>query len=162
MQNFSTAALPVSIAYGSRKSKSRSSIQEFIFTILLILQPFYGPLSWSTQVSSTRRNIHSLTTILVINHPLWASSIYYDPQHLPYSIYVLDSLFAQPLSKSSLVYFLVWPHPLHIPYISSPNHCLLFAPHAHTIATCFAVVPKLCHRILVSLSTLYLELYLVA
>ena len=48
--------------------------------------------------------------------------------------------------------------PLHTPYISSPNHCLLSATHAHTIATCFDVVPRLCHQILVSLSTLYLEL----
>ena len=42
----------------------------------------------------------------------------------------------------------------------SPNYCLLFAAHAHTIATCFAVVPRLCRLILVSLSALYLELYL--
>jgi len=48
------------------------------------------------------------------------------------------------------------------PYISSPNHCLLFSAHAHTITTCFAVLLKLCHLILVCLSTLYLELYLVA
>jgi len=31
-----------------------------------------------------------------------------------------------------------------------PNHCLLFASHVHTIANCFAVVPRLCHLILVS------------
>jgi len=48
--------------------------------------------------------------------------------------------------------------PLHTPYISSPNYCHLFAAHAHTITTCFAVVPRLCHLILVCLSTLYLEL----
>ena len=35
--------------------------------------------------------------------------------------------------------------PLHIPYISSPNQCLLFTTHAHTIATCFAVVSILYH-----------------
>jgi len=29
--------------------------------------------------TGTRRNIHSLTPIMVINHPLSASSIYYDP-----------------------------------------------------------------------------------
>ena len=52
--------------------------------------------------------------------------------------------------------------PLHTPYISSLNHCLLFTTYAHTIGACFAVVPRLCHLILVSLSTLYLELYLVA
>jgi len=55
---------------------------------------------------------------------------------------VLDSVFAQPLSKSSLVYLLVWYPPL-TSYISSPNDCLLFATHAHTIVTCFAVVPRL-------------------
>jgi len=44
--------------------------------------------------------------------------------------------------------------PRHALYISSPNHCLLFATNAHTIATCFVVVPILCHLILVSLSSL--------
>jgi len=73
---------------------------------------------------------------------------------------MLDSLFAQPLSKSSLVYLLVWNPPLHTPYISSPNHCVIFAIHVQTIATYFAVVWRLCHLFLVSLSTLYLELYL--
>jgi len=34
---------------------------------------------------------------------------------------------------------------------------VLFATHAHTNATYFAVVPRLCHLILVSLSTLYLR-----
>ena len=70
--------------------------------------------------------------------------------------------FSTSLSKFSLVYHLAWHPPLHTPYISSPNHYLLFAAHAHTIATCFAVVPRLCHLILVSLSTLYFRLYLVA
>jgi len=51
------------------------------------------------------------------------------------------------------VYLLAWHPPLHTPYIYSPN-CLLFAAHAHTIGTCFAVVPKLCHLILVSLNPL--------
>jgi len=46
-------------------------------------------------------------------------------------------------------------------YISSPNHYLLFATHAHTIATCFAVVLRLCHLNLVCLSTLYPDFYLV-
>jgi len=43
-------------------------------------------------------------------------------------------------------------------YISSPNQCLLFAAHAHTIATCFAVVSILYHLFLVFLLTPYLEL----
>jgi len=50
-----------------------------------------------------------------------------------------------PLSKSTLVYLLVSNPPFHTPYISSPNHCLLFATHAHTIAACFAIVLRLCH-----------------
>jgi len=95
--------------------------------------------------AGTGRNIHPLTPIMVSNHPLSASSIFYDPWHPPCSIYVPDSLFPQSLSKFSLVYLLAWHPPLHIPYryIPSPNHCLLFAAHAHTIATCFAVVPRL-------------------
>jgi len=92
---------------------------------------------------------------------LSAFSIYYDPWHPLYSIHVLYSLFPQSLFKFSLVYLLAWYPPLHTPYISSPNHCLLFAAHAHTIATCSAVVLRLCPLILVSLSALYLELYLV-
>ena len=40
-------------------------------------------------------------------------------------------LFLQSLSKFSLVYLLAWHPPLHTPYISSPNQCLLFAAHAH-------------------------------
>jgi len=51
----------------------------------------------------------------------------------------------------SLVYLLVWSPPPHIPYISSPNQCLLFAAHARTIAACFAVVSILCHLFLVFL-----------
>jgi len=65
-----------------------------------------------------------------------------------------------PVSKSSLVYLLDWHPALHIPYISSANHCLLIAKCAHTIATCLAVVPRLYHLILVSLTALYLELCL--
>jgi len=71
---------------------------------------------------------------------------------------VLDNLFAQPVSKSTLVYRLVWGPPPHTPYISSPSQCLLFATHAH-IAACFAVVHRL---FLVCLSTLYLELHLLS
>ena len=91
-----------------------------------------------------------------------ASSVYYDPWHPPYSIHAVYSLFPQSFFNFSLVYLLTWHPPLHTPYISSPNHCLLFAAHAHTIAICFAVVPRLCYLILVSLSTLYFGLYLVA
>ena len=49
----------------------------------------------------TRKNIHSLTLILIINHPLSASSIYCNPQYPPCSVYLLDSLFAQPSPEVS-------------------------------------------------------------
>jgi len=70
------------------------------------------------------------------------------------SIYMPGGLFPQSLSKFSLVYVLAWHAQLHTPYISSLNHCLLFAALAHTIATRFVVVPRLCHLILVSLNPL--------
>jgi len=88
--------------------------------------------------------------MLIINHHLSASSTHYDRQHPLYSIYVLDSLFTQPLSKSSLV-TTSQSDTLHfILYTSSHKHCLLFAMHVHTITTCFAVLPRLRHLILVS------------
>jgi len=46
------------------------------------------------------------------------------------------TVFPQSLSKLSFVYLLARHSPLHTPHISSPNHCLLFATHAPTIATC--------------------------
>ena len=72
--------------------------------------------------AGTRRNIYSLTPIMVINHPLSAFSIYYDPWHPQCSIYVptvfsticLQVFFGLPLGLAP---------PLHTPYISSPNHC---------------------------------------
>jgi len=54
-------------------------------------QPFYGNFFWTTRLSRYQKK-HSLTPILIINQTLLASSIYYDPYHLPCSIYVLDSL----------------------------------------------------------------------
>jgi len=52
-----------------------------------------------------------------------------------YSVFNLCALqsFSPPLSKYSLVYLLVWNPPLHTPYISLPNHCLLFTTNDHTI-----------------------------
>jgi len=69
-------------------------------TILFLL----GLLGWA----GIGRNIHPLTPILIINHLLSAASI---QRSLASSIYVLDSLFAQFLCKSSLVYLSVCnPH----------------------------------------------------
>ena len=83
-------------------------------------------------------------------HPSWSS---YIPICL---LHLLQSMASFLLNPRAL------HRPLHTPYISLPNHCLLFVAHAHTIATCFTVVPRLCHLILVSVSTLYLGLCLAA
>jgi len=60
----------------------------------------------------TRRSIHPLIPIVVINCPLSALSIYYDPWHLPCSIHAPDSLFPQSLSTSFL-WSTSWPGTLH-------------------------------------------------
>ena len=91
-------------------------------------------LSGTTWVSRYQKKHSPLTPIVVISYPLSASSTYYNPLHPPCSIYTPDTLFLQSLSKFSLVYYLLVPHlPLHTPYISSPNQCLLFTAYAHTI-----------------------------
>ena len=105
--------------------------------------------------SGTRRNIH-LPTILIIIQSLSASSSTMIDS-LPCSNYMFGNL-CEHVSTSSLAYLLVWSPPSHIPYISSPNPCLLFGTHAHTIATCFAVVPRLYHLFLILLSVPYLGL----
>jgi len=110
-------------------------------------------LSGTTRVSRYRKNLSPTHTYR--GHPLSASSICYDPWHSPlFNLHA--SVFIQILSKFSLVCFLPWHPPLHTAYISSTSHCLLFAAHAHTIATCSAVIPRLSS--IRSLSTLYLEL----
>jgi len=103
---------------------SQSNEKESTTTTILRLPGLcLGQPGWA----STRKNIHSLTPIVVINHPLSASSIFYDPWHPPCSIYMPDSLSPQSLSQFSSVYLLAWHPPLHTPYISSPSHCLFFS-----------------------------------
>jgi len=58
--------------------------------------------------AGTRRNIHPLAPIMVINHPLSASSIYYDPWHPLCSIYVPDTVFFCNVSLSFL-WSTSWP-----------------------------------------------------
>jgi len=102
-------------------------------------QPFYGPLSGTTRVSRYQKK-HS-PTHHPDHHPIIISFIHLS-RSIASSLFKVRAWqsFAQPLSMSSLVYLLAWSPPPYIPYISSPNQCLLFAAHAHTIPTCFAVV----------------------
>jgi len=62
----------------------------------------------------------------------------------------------------SFLWSTFWPGTLNFILCTflHPIIVFFFTAHAHTIATCFAVVPRLCHLILVFLSTLYLELIL--
>ena len=112
--------------------------------------------------AGTRRNIHPLTPILVNVLPLSPLSICNGPRHPLYSAYVLGSPLEQLLSRSSLVFPLVFNPQLHTPCISSPNHHHLFAAHAHTNAACSAAISMLCHLHLVSLSAPYLGVCLLA
>jgi len=59
------------------------------------------------------------------------------------------TVFLCNLSKFSLVYLLAWHHKYSINFFTQS-----LSSHAHTIATCFAVVPRLCHLILVSFNPL--------
>jgi len=120
---------------------------------LLLLQ-FYGPLSGTTRVSWYQKTpTHTYpdhqSSFICFLHLLWsiASSLF--------NLRTWQSFFAQPLSKSSLVYLLVWHPPLHTPYISSPSHCLLFTALAHTNTTCFAIILRLCTNFSFALTPIY-------
>ena len=93
--------------------------------------------------ASTKRNIHPVTPIVIINCPLSVSSIYYDPWYPPCSIHVPHSLFPQSLSKFFFVCLLAWHPPLHTPYIfftqslsSLHNTC----PHHRNLFRCSAKI----------------------
>jgi len=59
---------------------------------------------------------YPLTPIVVINHPLSASSIYYDPWHPPCSIYMPDSLLFHNLC-SRFLWSTSWPGTLHFIFL---------------------------------------------
>jgi len=120
-------------------------------TILRLCGFCLGQPGWA----GTRRNIHPLTLIVLINHPYLLSP----PTTIHGILPIQSTCFTVFFHNLSPSFLLTWHPPLHTPYISSPNHYLLFA--TRSIATCFAVVPRLYHLNLVSLSTLYSELYLV-
>jgi len=113
-------------------------------------QPFNGLWSGTTPVGRYQKK-HSPTH----THPNHRTSfiifsIYNYPWHPLCSVYELDSLLGQPLSRTSLVSLSALDPLLHTPCISSPNHHHLFAAHAHTNPACFAAIPMLCHLYLVS------------
>jgi len=77
----------------------------------------------------TRRNIHPLTPIVVISHPLPLSPSITIHGILAVQFTCLTVFFHNLSPKFSLVNLLAWHPPLRTPSISSPNHCLLFTAH---------------------------------
>ena len=109
-----------------------------------------------------RRNIHPLTPIVVINRLLSASSIYYDPWHPPCSIHT-RTIFFYNLSPSFL-WSKSWPGTLHFILHTLFHPIIVFLSQHIPIPSqpvLLSVVPRICHLILVSLSTLYLKFFLV-
>ena len=157
--------------------KCMTSYKSYLIIIILWdISTFYWPTLWfSKQVITTTTVLRPFVRATRVSpyqkkhsptHHPDPDPIFISFFHLPRSIaFFLFKLrawqsFCTTSPMSSLVYLLVWSPPPHIPYISSPNQCLLFAAHAHTIATSFAVVSILYHVFLVFLSTPYLELCL--
>jgi len=135
------------------------------------------PLNWGSKITTHTCTHNHFMTLWILSGTTRVSQ--YQKKHSPTHTYhghqlslicfihilrsMASSLFNphawQSFSTISLQVF--FGLPLGLAHISSPDHCHLFATHAHTIAICFAVVMRLCHPILVSLSILYLEFCLV-
>jgi len=112
----------------------------------LLLLPIYGPLSGTTRVSRYQKK-HSPTHTYPDHQ---SSSVCFLPlikiHGNPCSIYMPDS--------PSLLWSTSWSGTLHFIVHTSPNHCVLFATHAHTNAICFAVVPRMSPNPSLSLNSL--------
>jgi len=126
------------------------------FTSLWTLSGFTRVSQYQKKHSPThiyRDHQSSLICFLCLLRPM-ASSLF--------NLHAWQSFSTISFQSPSFLWSTSCPGTLHfILHIFLHHHCLLFTAHAHTIATRFAVVPKLCHLILISLSTLYLKLYLV-
>jgi len=121
----------------------------------------YGFCLGQPRWAGTRRNIHPLTPIVVINCPLSTSSIQHDPWHPSCSVHAPDSLFPQSLQVFFGLPLGLAPstsYSIHF-FIQSLSSFCNRCPYHHSL---LAAVPRLCHLSLVSLLTLYLEFYVVA
>jgi len=80
-----------------------------LLPVLLIYshtQPFNGLWSGTTRVGLYQKKHSPTHTHLIVGHPLSTFSIHYYPQHPLCLVYVLDSPFRQPVSRSYLVFLL--------------------------------------------------------
>ena len=82
--------------------------------VLLLLRPFYGPLSGTAWVSRYQKQ-HS-PTHHPDHHPIFIS-FFHLRSILPVQLMCLTVFFAQPLSKLSLAYLLLWSPPPRTAYI---------------------------------------------
>jgi len=102
--------------------QTNKQINRHILITLLLLQPFL----WGFVRDYPGEPVPEETfTHSHLSYHQPSLITYDDPQYPPCSIYVTHSHFAQPPSKSCLVYLFVWHPSLQTPYISSPNHCLI-------------------------------------
>jgi len=88
-----------------------------------------------------KRNIHPLTPVLIIRHPLSASVIYYDLCSICGLTVLFHNLSPGPLWSSSwpgTIYFIL--HTFLYPVLNSSS---FLTTHGHTTLACCAVVPVL-------------------
>ena len=78
----------------------------------------------------TRKNIHQLTPILIIGHPLSSSSIYNDPWHPLCSLFILSSTFRTLSSFPNCFSNLLIPPPCFL--VSAWTFC-----HSTYVLSCF-------------------------
>jgi len=121
-----------------------------LLLLLLLVLLFYCFMALCTGLprwTDTRRNSHPLTPILIINHPLSAIILYL----LPASIAIHGILLVQFTCLTvflnnlwpSFLWSTSWTGIVHLILHTFIHSILLFAAHAHTIATSFAAVPKI-------------------
>jgi len=106
--------------------------------LLLQLQPFYDSLDFVQDNPGEPVPEETFTHA----HLSWSSIVSYllHPSFTIHGILLVQftclAVFFHNLSQSFLCGLpLGLAPPLHTPYTSSPNHCLLFESHVHTIAT---------------------------
>jgi len=94
------------------------------------------------------------SSLICFLHPLQSmqSCLFNSHAWQSFSTISLQVFFGLPLGLAPST--LAWHPQLHTAYISSPNHCLVFTAHSHTIAACFAVVPRLSSNPSLSLNLL--------
>jgi len=117
------------------------------------VEPFHSPLSGTTQVSRyQKKHSHTKSSFISFLHLLWymASSLFNIRAWQSFCTTSPQVLFALPFGLEPSTSYSM--HFFTKSWSSFRNTC----PYHHNL--CFAVVPKICHLIWVSLSTLYLEL----